>query len=229
MYHISDIKRFLRCERLYCYSLNEENVYNAYLRNDESINDLLQQYFSMEKCFSGTRNDPMDVFIKEEENYEWFQRARLEYQGIRFNIPVMHKAGDAYDLYFLYPNTSIREVDLTTYRISCQCFKKLGRKIASVSLIYLNKDYVFHKELDVHELFSCTNIIKGKDLKELIEEEEVDFETVLRKMRTAELEKYPPRRKRSCRLRERCRHYYDCFPKEKAVEEFMFLPFEVKE
>ena len=50
MYHISDIKRFLRCERLYFYGKDENSVFKPYLRADANTVDLLKELFDITEC-----------------------------------------------------------------------------------------------------------------------------------------------------------------------------------
>ncbi|MBR3251340.1 MAG: DUF2779 domain-containing protein, partial [Erysipelotrichaceae bacterium] len=85
MYHISDIKKFLRCERLYFYGRDEANVFRPYLRNDENITDLLKQYFNINECFEGVRNDQPSRFIDNYDQYEWFIHPRFCDGDLRIN------------------------------------------------------------------------------------------------------------------------------------------------
>ena len=89
-YHISDIKKFLRCERIYFYSKDENNAFQPYLRSDESINDLLKDYFNIDNCFIGVKNDKPEHFLNEINNYEWFCHPRLSDNDLRINILLLH-------------------------------------------------------------------------------------------------------------------------------------------
>ncbi|MBQ1507899.1 MAG: DUF2779 domain-containing protein [Erysipelotrichaceae bacterium] len=223
MIHISDIKKFLRCERLYCYSRNEETAYNAYLRNDDSIIDLVKEFFGIEECFLGIRNDPESRFLEAKDQYEWFLRPRLEDGELRVTIPVVHRTDDHYDLCFIYYNTQIRELDLLTWRITCQVFRKKGLSIGKVSILRFNRDYVFHEKLEPRKLLVEETVLKGKEILALIDEETVDIEQILKRMEKATGEDLPATRKRSCKNRERCLHYYDCFPEEAALPDDSIL------
>ena len=107
MYHISDLKKYLRCELLYYYSKDEKKAFKPYLRTDENIIDLLKQYFAIETCFSGQRNDPKDAFFEAYDQYEWFIHPRFVDGELRINIPLLHKKDEGIDLYFLYYGSHI--------------------------------------------------------------------------------------------------------------------------
>ena len=76
MYHISDIKRFLRCERLYFYGKDENSVFKPYLRADANTVDLLKELFDITECYEGVRNDPADRVLSELNNFEWLWMVR---------------------------------------------------------------------------------------------------------------------------------------------------------
>lgn len=63
MYHLSDIKKFLLCERLYYFGKDDNNVFKPFLCSDDNIIDLIKEYFHIEKCFNGIRNDENDGFF----------------------------------------------------------------------------------------------------------------------------------------------------------------------
>ena len=98
MYHISDIKKYLRCERLYFFSKDDNNAFRPYLRFDENIVELLLEYFGIREYYEGVRNDPGDRFFNEIDNYEWFVHPRFVDGELRINIPFMHRKGEIYDL-----------------------------------------------------------------------------------------------------------------------------------
>ena len=96
MYHISDIKKFLHCERLYLLSKDVNSEYKPYLRADEPVSDLVIKYLNIDKYFEGVKNDVPERFFNEINNYEWFVRPRFVDKDLRINIPVLHKIGDEY-------------------------------------------------------------------------------------------------------------------------------------
>ena len=214
MYHISDIKKFLRCQRLYYFSKDENNVFKPYLRSDENIVDLLKEYFGIKECFEGVRNDPGERFFSQIDQYEWFVHPRFVEDKMRVNVPFMHKNGDLFDLYFMYYGTYVKDLDTLSYRITLRVLKDLGIKIGEIYLIRLNGDYVNEGTLDPKKLFLCENSFNRRSLKSIIEEVDVDFKRYLKEMEAFDPQKEAPRKCRYCKLNGLCDHYDKCFPNE---------------
>jgi len=214
MYHISDIKKYLRCERLYFFSKDDSNTFRPYLRFDENIIELLLEYFGIRKYYEGVRNDPGDRFLNEIDNYEWFVHPRICDGEMRVNIPFMHKKGDVFDLCFIYYGTQIKDVDLLTYRICLKVLNSHGLKVDDIYVVYLNGDYVNEGELDVQKLFRCINSFKGKRLIGLTVEGDFDYKATIKAMENFDPLKHKPVKNRYCRLYGLCSYYSDCFPEE---------------
>lgn len=214
MYHISDIKRFLRCERLYFYSKDENNVFKPYLRSDENFFDLLKKFLGIEECYEGIRNDPADRFFQEIDHFEWFIHPRFMDGQMRVNVPLMHKKGDLFDLYFVYYGTQIRELDLLTYRITIKVLERSGIKVDDVYLIYLNEDYINEGQLDPKKLFVCIDEFKRQRIIDLIRKEEADYDACIRQMESFTAENSPAIKNRFCKLNGLCDYYDRCFPDE---------------
>lgn len=223
MLHISDIKKFLRCERFYFYSKDENNVFQPYLRSDESINDLIIEYLNIKNCFIGIKNDTYERFVSEVNNYEWFCHPRFVDGELRINIPFMHKTSDGFDVYFVYYGTLIKELDLITYRISLRLLKKLGIRVDDVYIIYLNEDYVNNGELQVNNLFLTTSTYKDKNIIDIINEGECDYDNIIELMKDSEVEKLSNNKCKYCRQNGLCDYYTLCFPNEEKIPDDSIL------
>ena len=97
MYHISDLRSYLRCKRKYFYNIDKTSEFQAYLRSDEQILDLLKEYLNIEEAYIGVVNEDAERFFKENDKYEWFIKPRFENNGLRINIPILHRKEDKYD------------------------------------------------------------------------------------------------------------------------------------
>ncbi len=215
MYHISDIKKYLRCERLYFFSKDDNNAFRPYLRFDENIVELLLEYFGIREYYEGVRNDPGDRFFNEIDNFEWFVHPRFVDGELRINIPFMHKKGNIYDLCFVYYSTQIKEIDLLSYRICLKVLSRQGIKVDDIYVVYLNGDYVNEGTLDVQKLFKCINSFKGKRIIDLVKEGDFDYDATIAEMENFDPDKHKPVKNRYCRLYGLCDYYATCFPNEK--------------
>ena len=223
MYHISDIKKFLHCERLYYLDKDEDNVFKPYLRSDESINDLIKKYLKIETCFEGIRNDADERFFDNKDAYEWFVHPRFEEDGLRINIPFMHKRDTGFDLYFIYFGTQVRDLDLLNYRICLAILNNKGLHVDDIFLIYFNGEYVSDGNIDVDKLFITIDSFKEERIIDIVEEKGSDHHSFLKKMAKGNLEAYPPKKCRYCRTNGLCDHYHDCFPTETEIPDDSIL------
>ena len=217
MFHISDIKKYLRCDRFYFYNRNENEIFQPYLRSDKSINELIVKYLNIDNCFYGEKNENNDAFNNAKDNYSWFCHPRFVDGELRINIPFMHKVKDTYDVYFVYYGTTIKELDLITYRISLRLLSKLGINVEDVYVIYLNENYVNRGELEADKLFILTDEYKGKKIKDIILESECDYESIIQKMYDDTCLNKKARKCKYCRQNGLCDYYSICFPDEEKI------------
>lgn len=215
MYHISDLKKFLRCERLYFYSMDEANVFRPYLHNDKNINELLIKYFRIDNYYEGIRNDNPARFIDNFNNYEWFIHPRLADGELRINIPLIHKKeNNIIDIYYIYYSNSIRELDTLSYRIGLDILNKQGFEVDDIYVICFNPDYRNEGELDVEKLFIVTNELKGKRIIDLSRKNDTDYLEVIQRMENGSIDSSQIKKTRYCKLNGLCDYYDECFPEE---------------
>ncbi len=216
MYHISDLKKFLRCELLYFYGKDEKKAFKPYLRTDENLIDLLKRNFNIEDCFLGIRNDENDAFLNACDQYEWFIHPRFVDGELRINIPLLHKRDSVFDLYFIYYGTHVKEPDLLTYRISVRVLDKLNIPVGDFYLITLNEDYVNTGTIDAEKLFLCTDTYKDKKLIDLVNDHPYPYEEVIKKMQEYDYEQAPVKKNRFCKQNGICDYYENCFSEEEV-------------
>ena len=223
MYHISDIKKFIRCPRYYFSSINSSNPYRPYLRSDENIVDLIKQFLGIEECFTGERNDPPEKFFEAKKEYDWFVHPRFAEDELRINVPFIHKTYRGFDLYFVYYGTQIKDLDLISYRICTQVLKKQGIPVSDIFLIYMNGEYVNKGVLEPKKLFLCTDTFKGRKIFAQVIQSEFDYESVIARMKNAGSETAVPEKNRACHQNGLCEFYDDCFPDEQLLEDDSIL------
>ena len=213
MYHISDLRNFLRCRHHYIYSKNDSYVFKPYLRSDEHIIDLFIQYLGIENYFIGERNDEASRFFENIDNYDWFISPRFEINNLRFNIPAIHKVDDGIEIYFIYYNTNIKENDVFNFAMMYQGLKDLNFKINEAYVLYFNENYAFHEKLDVKKLFILDNKIGDDKLLNIIESYKRNYKEAINDIDDSKIIN-PPKKSRACKDRGLCPYYYNCFPEE---------------
>ena len=89
MYHISDVKKYTRCPRLY---VNEKNAprreYQLFVRLDEEVTTLVAEKLHItDRYFLGQKGDEPQKALDAMQNSEWLMKARFEYKQLRVKVP----------------------------------------------------------------------------------------------------------------------------------------------
>ncbi len=223
MYHISDIKKYLRCERLYYYGKDENSVFRPYLRSDASTIDLLKAFFEISECFEGVRNDPPERFLVELNNFEWFIYPRFSDGQLRVNVPFVFRDNEKLILHFIFYGTQIRELDLLSYRIALKVVERSGLQVKDIKIIRFNPDYMNNGSLDPKRLFLVEDTFRDQKLIDLVRESDIDYDAIMKKMDKYEVKGAAKEKCRFCRQAGKCQYYERCFPDEKNEAEDSIL------
>lgn len=214
MFHISDIKKFSHCERLYALSKDKDNNFQPYLRSDEPINELLIKYLNIDDCYIGERNDTLDRFLTNIDNYEWFCHPRLVEDELRVNVPFLHKVNNKFDVYFVYYGSIIKDLDLITYSISIKVLKNLGFDVNNIYVIYFNPDYVRDSVIEPSKLFLTIDCYKEEKIINLVCNYQFDYKNIINKIKEYDVETSNYKKNKYCRQMGICDYYDICFPNE---------------
>ncbi len=216
MIHISDVKRYKRCQRLYYLDQDQATVYQPYLRHDEELTKLVVDYLGIDGYYIGQRGDAPERVIKELNDHEWFVKARFAYDDLRIKVPLLHKVRDGYELYFVMYAPFPKDEDVEFYRDNLWVLRENGIKITKVYIVHLNGEYVRDKDLDLKKLFVVSDHLyhQGRPsikLDDLIDDG-YDLSDILARMKKGSLAQHPPIKRRRCKLRGLCDFYAQCFP-----------------
>ena len=222
MYHISDLKKFSKCPRLYFLDVNNKNVFQPYLRSDESYIDLLKKKLNVNECFHGKVGDTNEAFFNN-QNYTWYENTRFEIGELRIRIPLMKKSDDGFDIFFLYYGTCVKDIDFFSYRINVEVLEKLGLIVKDIYVVYINGDYVYSKEIDPDNLFVVTNRINNTRIINMILDSVVDYNEIIDKINSSSLDNLEAVKTRMCHLRGVCEYYNDCFKDERSLDDDSIL------
>lgn len=215
MLHIGDVKRYKRCQRLYYLSQDHAIVYQPYLRHDEELTKLVVDYFGLEDYYLGQKGDDPNRVLLELDQHEWFVKARFAYDDLRIKIPLLHRVGNKYELYFVMYAPFPKDEDSEFYRDNLWVLKKNGLDIVKVYIVHLNSQYVRGNQLDLTKLFMISDHLYRQarpslKLDDLLNED-YDLSTTLQNIKKGSLSDYPAFKKRRCKLRGLCEYYSQCF------------------
>lgn len=229
MYHISDVKRFVKCPRLYYLSLENKPEFVPFLRNDEELTELIVAKFKIDNYYQGQRGDDPKRVIDSLNDYEWFVKSRFEYDDLRIKIPFMHKVDDGFDIYFALFGLFPKADDVDFYASNIWVLENNNIKINNIYIVHLNADYVLHDKLNPDELFIISDCFynvanhPAVNIKKKIYSRKKDLTVTLHEMRKGDLNMYLPVRKRACKAKNICPFYTDCFGEDEKLEDDSIL------
>lgn len=231
MYHISDVKKYLRCPKLFWLSENEETLpFNSFVRLDEEVTTLACEKLGVENYFLGTRGDEPQKTLDAMNKMEWIVKGRFEYKQLRVKIPFLHRNGDVWDVYFLFCGNRPKDDDMNFYCASTWVLKMNKIPLGEFRILHFDENYVRGDSLSAHDLFKVTSMFyndKGnpsKDIKETILRRMRNLEDTLNHMdEVLQLENVECTRQNKCTKKNKCRFYDICFPNETMLPDDSIL------
>lgn len=225
MYHVSDLKKFNKCHRLFYYEAQKDKEpFLPFLRSDESLTDLLIERLGLDSYFRGQVGDDPKLFLENYDKYLWFINSRMEVNGLRIRIPVLHKLPKGnFDVYFVYYGTHIRDLDFFSLRVQYSALLDLNINIREIYYVHINPDYVFHKKHNVKKLFVITNRYNNTRFINLVQDDKISYNKIIEEMDNNSLDNYPPIKCKSCKMMKMCPYYYECFKDETDIEDDSIL------
>ncbi len=231
MYHISDLKKYIRCPRLFQLSLNEESTsFNPYVRFDQEVTELAKDKLKIKDYFLGVVNDGPEKALNAMNSFDWIIKGRFEYGKLRVKVPFLHRNKDGWDLYFLFIGNYPHEDDVLFYTSMVWVLISNKINIKDISIIHLNSEYVREDVLDIDKLFVIskhfynTNNNQASLVKDLIFRKMKDYTNTLNKMEVVESsELIQPKRVKACTRFGKCKYYDVCFKDEEEMEDNSIL------
>ncbi len=227
MLHISDIKKYRRCPRLYYLSKDKKSVYQPYLRHDEELTKLVVAYFGIKDYYLGKMGDDPSRVLNEINDHSWYVKARFEYKGLRIKVPFLHRNGDGFDIYFVVFAPYPKDEDIDFYRANIWVLVNNGISVKGIYIVHLNADYIRGDNLDLKELFVVHDHLyrqnkPARPLKERIGDD-YDLSKIIEQIDKGDLSLFKPEKRRACKMRGVCEFYDECFKEELEDDSIEFL------
>ena len=218
--HVSDIKRFLRCPRLYQLSLETKTKFHLYFNISTDIDESIAKKLNIEKYYVGITNQESSDTLLVANNYNWIFKARFSYNGLRIRVPLLYVDGNNCDVYSIVLSTQALENEGNNMAYTKYVLEGNGLKINNYYILFLNKDYVYKDKLDDDKLWILTDhfIKDGRkmgNIHEYVDNISLNLDEIIYQMNKFEFAL--PIRTSKCTSRNRCPFYEDCFPLEKII------------
>lgn len=219
MFHISDIKRYERCEKLFWLSKKEPQEYVPFVNYNGNMKDLCIEYFMLKDPFIGEVGDDASIAIDALKEKEALINARFEYGDFRIKIPLMIKTEHKWNIYFTYMNCFPKENEAQKIADHLNILDALQIEIEGLYIVHLNSEYERGKEINVRELLSVSENLfntknkKGKDVWSLVRDHMRDLESIGIQMKEVmDKEEIKSVRTKACTRGLKCSYYNKCFP-----------------
>lgn len=222
-FHISDVKKMMRCPKFFWNALREEaQPFQPFARLDEAITELACKKLGIEDYFLGQKNDTTELTQSKLDEGLWVVKGRFEYHHLRIKLPIVKKTEEGLDVFFVFIGNFPKDDDVQYYSSNLWVMKQLGYKIHDIKIIHLNGNYVRQDELDVDELFVVSDTFyndKGRPTKNIydyvISRMQDLSETLDYMQEIAVSDEVASIRTKKCVRRSKCPYYDLCFPNEK--------------
>ncbi len=217
--HLSDIKHYERCPRLFWLCLHEPKPFVPFVYYNGSMSDYIREYFAITDCFQGQAGDDGQLAMQAIKETAVLINARFEYQNLRVKVSLMMKACDQWDVYFAYASCYPRDNEAQKIADTICVLEALGIAIRDVKVIHLNADYVRGETLNVKEMLVVTEYLYHRRNKaaetvlSLVNQVRRNVFAPLKEMHGLWEGDVPAASEGShCMKGGKCRYYDDCFP-----------------
>lgn len=230
MLHISDIKKYERCPRLFQLSRTLKKEVTPFIHYQENMMELVKQRLRIQVGFVGQANDEGQLALDALKKETVLLNARFCYEDMRVKIPVIMQEEGKRIAYFTYKTCFPKEGEAQYIADTICVLEMLDVVIDEIYIIHLNADYVRQGELDVDQLLIITEYLyNGKNHAnhrafDLMKEKKRDINEwihVLHECANAEL--YPFQHGSQCTKGIKCKYYDDCYPDKHAADSILNL------
>ena len=84
--------------------------------------------------------------------------ASFDYYGNFCSVDILVKKGNKYEIYEVKSSTTLKDVYIKDASYQYYVLKSLGLDVTKVSIVYLNRNYIRHGDLDLKKLFIITDV-----------------------------------------------------------------------
>ena len=210
---MANISKSLYCNFVQCLKLGwllknkmeeyEETKNDTVLKNGNEVGDLARRYFgkySLVKYDEVLINMIMETKELLKQKKSIICEASFKYDNLFASIDILKIEDDGLSIYEVKSSTKVKDIYKDDASFQAYILKKLGYKIKSVNIMYVNSDYILEGELDINEYFLIENITQLSISKE--KEIEDNIKTI---NKILDSDKEP-----NIDLDMHCFHPYDC-------------------
>lgn len=218
MYHLNDIKRYERCQRLFYYYQKNPKAKIEYINVHEDLRQYMINKLNFSDYFIGEANQSVETTLQAMHQFDELVSARFEAMGLRVKVSAMKKGTKGWILYFLsttlYPKMNDAQKVVDTLWVLEQC----KVKVEDVYFVHLHPQYVRLKTIDEQQLLVVDQQIYNdkkpiqKSLKEIVKKRHSEVKEAMEQMNALlYFEQLPFVPLSKCPLKKECPYFEECF------------------
>lgn len=218
MLHVSDLIHYKKCPRFCWNCQNNPLPYESFYHMDSPFTALWQKRLGVEKAVSGEVGDTNEKTLKLLEENDVLLAGRFSYRECRTRIPLLMRTDQGYKAIYPLLSAYPKEFEAVKMKVNQMICRSVGIDIVKHEILYINKDYVRHGELDLDECLIITDRFfnrknhPGRNIDEVIEELEIDLDTWIDQTnQVLSLPSVETIRSKTCTTGRRCNYYDICF------------------
>ena len=218
MLHLSDIKKYDRCDKYYWFSKQIAVPYFPFATCNYNIYDLTKQYFMFQDVFEGQRGDDPAKALEAMKDHMVLMNARFAYKTLRVTVPFL-VLEEKPTLILPYNACFPKEHEAQKIADMCFVLNKNGIEIEEILIVHLNADYVRQGELDVRACLAVSEYLYNDKNKahhkaiDLAQEHYRELDDVIEAMENLpDLSQVQKKRSSACTNHFKCDFFYHCFP-----------------
>ena len=185
---MSNISKSLYCNYVQCKKMIWLNKYkkeeyvetknDSVMENGNEVGDLARSYFGNYSLVK--YNDVLIKMIMETKEYLKQKKniiceASFKFDNLFSSIDILKVDEDGVSIYEVKSSTEVKDIYKDDASFQAYILRKLGYKVKSVNIMYLNSEYVLKDKLDLTKLFNIEDITdlsikKEKEIEENVKE-----------------------------------------------------------
>ena len=222
--HISDVKKFVRCPRMYQLSRTDNSKSFPFFNININIEESMIRLLGIEGCYTGYTNESTDSTFSAMESNPWLARARFSYRGLRVRVPFLYHQGNNCRLYFTSFSINPMDSEAVNIKWTCEVLRRLGLNITDIFIIHPNRNYIRQGEIDdsslwnISDSFCNSNGHPTRNILQRINELSLDVDMMLDQLLHFDaFDSYETFRSSTCMGRNKCSYYDICFPDNRNI------------
>lgn len=155
----------VQCNKMLWLSVNKpnemENLNESVLDNGKEVGELAKDLFGFHIDISF--NDDLKIMINDTEKLLYLDKVVITEASFNYNnnfcsVDILKKDKNNYEIYEVKSSTEVKDIYIEDISYQTYILKKLGYNVTKASIVYINKNYERHGNLELDKLFNISDV-----------------------------------------------------------------------